>query len=74
MFKNKNIQIAFLASITLGLAPFTPEPHLWGKLKWIYGGANGMQFKDWFDVLLHGTPWLVLIFLLIVELTKRKKT
>jgi hypothetical protein len=47
--------------LTLGLAPFFPEPHLWGKLRWIAGGATGMQFMDWFDVVLHGFPWVLLM-------------
>ncbi|MGB0881956.1 MAG: hypothetical protein ACPGSO_03305 [Vicingaceae bacterium] len=55
-----------IASLTLGLAPFFPEPHIWGKLKWILGGAKGMQFMDWFDVFLHGTPWLLLILSLFL--------
>lgn len=46
--------------LSLGLAPFVPEPHLWGKLKWLAGGARGMQLMDWFDLLLHGFPWLLL--------------
>ena len=56
-----NIRLWLIASLTLGLAPFLPEPHIWGKLKWLFGGAEGMQFMDWFDVFLHGTPWLFLI-------------
>lgn len=48
-------------SLTLGLAPFTPEPHLWGKLKWVAGGAVGMQPMDYFDLVLHGAPWIWLI-------------
>jgi len=50
-----------LLCLTLGLAPFVPEPHIWGKLRWIAGGAVGMQPMDWFDTLLHGFPWLLLI-------------
>lgn len=50
-----------LLCLTLGLAPFIPEPHIWGKLRWIAGGAVGMGAMDWFDVLLHGTPWLLLL-------------
>jgi len=50
-----------LASFTLGLAPFVPEPHLWGKLRWVAGGANGMQAMDWFDLLMHGAPWVWLL-------------
>ena len=65
MKKVLNIRIGIIASLTLGLAPFFPEPHIWGKLKWVFGGAEGMQFMDWFDVVLHGTPWLFLIISLI---------
>jgi hypothetical protein len=50
-----------IASLTLGLAPFKPEPHLWGKIKWILGGAEGMQPVDWFDFIMHGAPWFLLI-------------
>ncbi|WP_340170385.1 hypothetical protein [Lacinutrix sp.] len=39
-------KIILLLCLTLGLAPFFPEPHLWGKLKWILGGAKSMQLKD----------------------------
>ena len=69
----KNIVLWLLVSLTLGLAPFFPEPHLWGKLKWIAGGAHGMKPVDWFDVVLHGAPWLILLFLAGKELGKRKK-
>ncbi len=51
--------------LTLGLAPFAPEPHLWGKLKWIAGGAVGMKSRDWFDLLMHGAPWIYLIVVVI---------
>ena len=56
-----NIGIFLLASLTLGLAPFSPEPHVWGKIKWVAGGAHGMQSMDWFDLLLHGLPWVLLL-------------
>lgn len=52
---------------TLGLAPYVPEPHILGKLKWLLGGANGMQFMDYFDVVLHGTPWVLLIRLISIK-------
>ncbi|MDP2309866.1 MAG: hypothetical protein Q8P18_27860 [Pseudomonadota bacterium] len=47
-----------LASLTLGLAPFTPEPHIVGKVLWVAGGAHGMQAMDWGDLALHGAPWI----------------
>ncbi|MEQ9262892.1 MAG: hypothetical protein RLP14_07025 [Owenweeksia sp.] len=57
-----------LACLTLGMAPFVPEPHVWGKLKWVAGGAQGMNLMDWFDLLLHGTPWLLLLIALVGRL------
>lgn len=51
-----------------GLAPFVPEPHIWGKLRWIAGGAVGMGAIDWLDALFHGLPWLLLIRLITVKL------
>jgi len=56
-----NLGYIVLAALTLGLAPFTPEPHVWEKLKWVYSGAEGMAWYDWFDLLLHGSPWFLLI-------------
>lgn len=60
--------------LTLGLAPFFPEPHIWGKLGWVWGGAVGMQPMDWFDTLFHGLPWLLLIRLAVIKVLSGKKT
>ncbi|MHA7128270.1 hypothetical protein [Algoriphagus namhaensis] len=57
-----------LLSLSLGLMPFVPEPHIWGKLEWLLGGAQGMQAMDWFDFFLHGTPWLLLLVALGLKL------
>ena len=46
--------------LTLGLAPFAPEPHLWEKLKMLAAGRL-VEWLDWFDLLLHATPWLLLL-------------
>jgi hypothetical protein len=48
-------------SLTLGLAPFFPEPHIVGKVRWVLGGAKGMAALDWGDLLMHGAPWLWLL-------------
>ncbi len=53
--------------LTLGLAPFFPEHHIWGKLKWIAGGAVGMQPMDWLDTLFHGLPGLLLLGYLLAK-------
>ena len=68
-----NIRTWLLASLTLGLAPFFPEPHIVGKIRWIAGGAVGMGPMDWFDVALHGTPWLLLIRAVVVTLRDRQR-
>lgn len=67
-----NLRIVILLCITLGLAPFFPEPHIWSKIKWIAGGAVGMKSMDWFDVLLHGFPFILLLRLLIIKVIKKK--
>lgn len=59
-----------LASLTLGLAPFSPEPHIWGKVKWIWGGVKGMQVMDWLDFIMHGTPWLLLLLSFVLHIVK----
>ena len=56
----------------LGFAPFFPEPHLWGKLKWIAGGAVGMQPLDWLDLLWHGAPFILLARLGILHLRDKR--
>lgn len=66
-----DFRVIIILCLTLGLAPFFPEPHLLGKIKWIVGGAIGMQFQDWFDVLLHGFPWVLLIRIIILKLTTK---
>lgn len=53
-----------LASLTLGLAPFTPEPHIWEKLRMLAGGTLSRPI-DIFDLILHGLPWLLLTLRLI---------
>lgn len=49
-----------VVALTLGLAPFFPEPHLWQKLKMLMAGTLTRPM-DIFDFLLHGTPWLLLL-------------
>ncbi|MDH5377096.1 MAG: RND transporter [Gammaproteobacteria bacterium] len=64
------IPLGFLiaASLTLGLAPFMPEPHVWEKLKMLASGELS-KLIDIFDLLMHGAPWV----LLLVKLSRLKK-
>jgi len=58
-----------LACLTLGLAPFSP-PHIWEKLQMLSKGQL-VRPIDWFDLVLHGTPWVLLILKGIVTLTEK---
>lgn len=55
------LTLPLVAALTLGLAPFSPEPHILGKLRWVAGGAVGMGPMDWFDLAMHGAPWVWLV-------------
>lgn len=67
-------KLVIIACLLLGLAPFAPEPHLFGKIRWVAGGAIGMQPLDWFDLVWHGLPWLLLIRLVIIKLLSMAKS
>ncbi len=62
-------EMIILACLTLGLAPFAP-PHIWEKLQML---SKGQLVKpiDWFDLVLHGTPWVLLIMKAIVSITQK---
>ena len=49
-----------MVALVLGLAPFFPEPHLWQKLKMLFSGELSRPI-DIFDLLMHGTPAIILI-------------
>ena len=50
--------IVALLCLTLGLAPFMPEPHIWEKLKMLAAGDLRRPI-DIFDLIYHGLPWLL---------------
>ena len=52
--------MAILLALTLGLAPFVPEPHLFEKVRMLVHGQL-VRPLDIFDLLLHLSPWLVLL-------------
>ena len=51
-------------TILLGLAPFSPEPHLVQKLRMLWHGELGRPI-DVFDLVLHGTPAVLLAIRLL---------
>ena len=62
--------ILVAVALTLGLAPFVPEPHVWEKLKMLAAGTLSRPI-DIFDLLYHGAPW-VLLLLKLVRLAQRR--
>lgn len=69
LFNRMPLSILIVLCLTLGLAPFTPEPHLWEKLKML-AAAELTEPLDIFDLLLHGTPWLLLTVKILLQLTR----
>ena len=61
LIDNMPVVLLLLVALTLGLAPFVPEPHLWEKLKMLGAGTLSKPI-DIFDLLLHAVPWIVLLF------------
>jgi len=59
-----SLTLVILACLTLGLAPFLPEPHIWEKLKMLASG-DLVRPIDIFDFILHGAPFVVLILKLL---------
>ena len=55
----QSLPLILLIALTLGLAPFIPEPHLWQKLKMLSAGELSRPL-DIFDLVLHGAPWMLL--------------
>lgn len=54
------LNLLILACLTLGLAPFFPEPHIWEKLKMLVAG-NLVKPVDIFDLLMHAAPFVLLV-------------
>ncbi len=59
-----SLPLIVLACLTLGLAPFFPEPHIWEKLKMLVAGELGKSV-DVFDLLMHAAPFGVLVLKLV---------
>ena len=69
-----HVILAFILSVTIGLTPFTPIPHSYEKLKWLFEGANGMQILDYLDLIFHNLPWVYLIVSSLFWLKAKRQT
>ncbi len=65
--------ILILGSLTLGLAPFVPEPHMVEKVRMLLKGTLSRPI-DIFDLLLHGAFPLLLIIKLVLHFVLPGKT
>ncbi|MBF0132130.1 MAG: RND transporter [Magnetococcales bacterium] len=50
------VPIAFF----MGIAPITPQPHLWEKLNMLVAGTLSRPL-DIFDLIMHATPLVLVI-------------
>ncbi len=68
--KSIPVPILLVLCMTLGLAPFVPEPHAWEKIKMLQAGTltNGV---DIFDLAMHGLPFVLLLLKLILLLREK---
>jgi hypothetical protein len=58
------IAVLVVLCLTLGLAPFVPEPHLLEKLRMLAAGEL-TDPVDVFDLFLHGLPFVLLLLRLV---------
>ena len=61
-----------IAALTLGLAPFAPEPHIWEKLKMLAAGEL-VRPLDIADLALHAAPWALLLVKLYRQASARTR-
>ena len=61
--------LVILLCLTLGLAPFMPEPHIVEKLRMLKQGTLTKPI-DIFDMLLHAAPFLLALLKLALMLRK----
>ncbi len=73
MFKSNDSQtwtLLIILCLTLGLAPFNP-PHVVEKLSMLLNGTLRRPL-DWFDLFMHGAPWVLLVVKVIHSLAVKK--
>ncbi len=56
--------IIVILCLTLGLAPYKP-PHILEKITMLIQGKL-VRPVDWFDLVFHGVPWVLLILKIII--------
>lgn len=59
-FDKLPLSVFIFLALTLGLAPFVPEPHIWEKMKMLIAGTLTRPL-DIFDFLWHLLPFVLLL-------------
>lgn len=70
LLRSLPFSVIVVLCLTLGLAPFTPEPHVWEKLKMLAAGTLSKPI-DMFDLVLHGFPFVLLVLKIIDKISAR---
>ena len=63
--------VLLVLAVVMALAPFSPEPHLWQKLKMLACGTL-VRPIDIFDLLMHGAPLLLLAIKVLSGAIRKK--
>lgn len=64
--------LLIVGSVTLGLAPFQPVPHLFEKISMLFQGTLHRPI-DIFDLFLHGAFPALLVLKVILVTVRRSK-
>lgn len=64
--------LLIILSLTLGLAPFTPLPHLVEKITMLFAGKLSKPI-DIFDLLMHASPVVLLLVKVVRTLISSQK-
>jgi hypothetical protein len=72
MLSHLSWPILIILCLTLGLAPYSPQPHIIEKLLML-SQQELTRPIDIFDLLLHASPWLLLLAKLFVTVFSRGK-
>ena len=62
--------VVLIVCASLGLAPFAPVPHVVEKLGMLFRGQL-VRPIDWFDLVMHGAPWALLVAKAVVVVRRR---
>lgn len=64
--------LLIILSLTLGLAPFTPMPHLVEKMQMLAAGEL-VRPVDIFDLVMHSAPIVLLLMKITLNLSSKVK-